>query len=60
MKSLAEKGAKELEKFRKRVISLYALGRLRYEDRVELERRVDELLEFAVEAERRAQTKGGF
>lgn len=59
MKSLTEKGARELERFRKRVLGLCALGRLRYEDKVELEKRIDELLAFAVEAEQRVAREGG-
>jgi len=62
VKSLSEKGAQELSKFRKRVVSLYALGRLSYEDHLQLERKIDELLAYAIEAEQRAaQAKeGGF
>jgi len=56
MKSLTEKGLQDLERFRRRVLGLSALGRLTDEDRIELEKRIDALRAFAVEVERE---KGG-
>jgi len=55
MKSLTEKGLQELERFRRRVLGLSALGRLTDEDRVELEKRIDDLRAFAIEAEKRKE-----
>jgi len=59
MKSLTEKGLQDLERFRRRVLGLRALGRLTDEDRFELEKRIDDLRAFAIEAEKQVKEKGG-